>query len=348
MDTILSRTFDAPVDVVWKAWTRPEYIRRWWGPKDYTAPFAEIDLREGGKYLYDMRSPEGQDFWSTGTILEIVPREKIVITDSFSDEKGNIVPASHYGMQGGWPLETLATVTFEDHDSKTTLTLLSKGTPPGEMAEMAKAGWNESFDKLERVLMEERPHSGKNAIVAVPGTQVATLTRIIDAPPDRLFRAFTDPKLIPLWWGPSWLTTTVDTIDPKSGGSWRFVQHDAEGNEYAFHGVYHEVSPGRIAQTSEWEGMPGHVQLEIAVLEDLHGKTRLMEKSLAESVEDARGMLESGMIEGWKETVDRLADLVETKWDEVTSSMSQWKTGKKRPTGAKDMHHRNKKKRIAA
>jgi len=148
---IIERIFDAPRQQVWKAWTDPEQVKRWWGPKDFTAPFAELDLRVGGKYLFLMRSPEGKDYWSTGTYREIVPMEKIVATDSFSDEKGNVVPASNYGMTGDWPLELIVTVTFEDQDKKTKMTLNHVGFPPGEPREMAYEGWNQSFDKLAEV-----------------------------------------------------------------------------------------------------------------------------------------------------------------------------------------------------
>lgn len=103
----ITRFFDASPGLVWKAWTYPGLVKRWWGPKGFTAPFIRLDLREGGKYLFCMRSPEGQDFWSTGVYREIVPMRRIVATDSFSDEKGNIVPASHYGMSGDWPSELL-------------------------------------------------------------------------------------------------------------------------------------------------------------------------------------------------------------------------------------------------
>ena len=148
---IIERIFEAPRKQVWKAWTDPEQMKRWWGPKDFTAPFAEIDLRVGGKYLYCMRSPEGKDYWGTGIYREIVPLEKIVATDCFSDEKGNVVPASHYGMTGDWPQELIVTVTFEDQDNNTKMTLNHVGLPAGENRDMAREGWNQSFDKLAEI-----------------------------------------------------------------------------------------------------------------------------------------------------------------------------------------------------
>ncbi len=95
-----------------------------------------------------MRSPDGKDYWSTGVYREIVVPERIVCTDSFADEKGNVVPASHYGMPGDWPSELLVTVTFEEHNGKAKMTLRHVGLPAGTMSDLTNAGWNESFDKL--------------------------------------------------------------------------------------------------------------------------------------------------------------------------------------------------------
>ena len=312
-ELIISRVFDAPRELVWKAWTVPELVMRWWGPEGFTAPVARIDLRVGGKYLYDMRSPDGKDFWSTGVYREIVSPERIVATDSFADKQGNIVPASSYGMTGDWPLELLATMTFEDQKGKTKFTLRHAGFPPGEILESAKAGWNGSFDKLDKVLAEEKSRRGKIILIAEPGKQEASIIRTFNAPPDRLFKAYTDPKLMVRWWGPGRYTIIVDKFDARPGGYWRILNRDSEGNEFAFHGVYHEVSPKRIVYTFEWEGLPGHVLMGIVTFEDLNGRTKLIEKSVFESVEDRDGMLKSGMEDGAPEIMDRLAALVEKK-----------------------------------
>jgi uncharacterized protein YndB with AHSA1/START domain len=147
-ELVITRVFDAPLELVWKAWTDPEHFKRWWGPKDYTCPFCEMDFRVGGKYLNCMYSQDGQEIWSTGVYREIVPMERIVFTDCFADEQGNVVPASHYGMSPDFPLEMLITVTFEDQDGRTKMTLKHIGLPATPEGEGAQQGWNESFDKL--------------------------------------------------------------------------------------------------------------------------------------------------------------------------------------------------------
>jgi uncharacterized protein YndB with AHSA1/START domain len=152
-ELVIERIFDAPRELVWRAWTDPERMKRWWGPKDFTAPHITIDLRVGGKYVFCMRGPDGNDFWSTGVYREIVPMERIVCTDCFADEKGIAVPATHYGMSADIPLEMLVTVTFEEYEGgKTKMTLTHVGLPEGEMKDMTGAGWNESFDKLAESL----------------------------------------------------------------------------------------------------------------------------------------------------------------------------------------------------
>lgn len=151
-------------------------------------------------------------------------------------------------------------------------------------------------------------------ILAEPGKQEIVITREFDAPRELVFKACTDPQLIPQWWGPRYLSTHVDTMDVRPGGQWRFINRDAEGNEYAFHGVYHEIlTPERIIDTFEFEGLPetGHVALETLTLEELPGgRTRFIAQSVFQSVADRDGMLQGGMEEGVQDTYDRLAELL--------------------------------------
>jgi uncharacterized protein YndB with AHSA1/START domain len=144
---IITRVFDAPVRVVWQAWTNIEHFKKWWGPKGFTCPFASIDLRVGGKIHACMRSADGQEIWSLGTFQEIIVNKKIVYTDSFADADGNVVPASRYGLPDNFPQGTIS-ISFEEQNGKTTMILRHENLPLGEMTEMTQAGWNESFDKL--------------------------------------------------------------------------------------------------------------------------------------------------------------------------------------------------------
>lgn len=151
-EVFITRLFDAPCELVWQAWTDPKHFMRWWGPKDYTCPFCEMDLRVDGKYLNCMRSPEGKEYWGTGIFREIIPMERLVFTDSFADAQGNVVPGTYYGMSPDFPLEMLVTVTFEAQNGKTKMTLRHSGLPAGPDMEGTHQGWSESFDKLAESL----------------------------------------------------------------------------------------------------------------------------------------------------------------------------------------------------
>jgi uncharacterized protein YndB with AHSA1/START domain len=149
------------------------------------------------------------------------------------------------------------------------------------------------------------------ATVTTPTDREIHIERIFDAPRDKVFAAFTNPELIPEWWGPRGTTTIVDEMDVRPGGNWRFVGRSADGSETAFRGTYREITPPeRIVQTFEWEGMPGHVSVETAVFEDLGDRTRLVATSLFHTTEERDGMLHSGMEGGMNETYDRLDEVL--------------------------------------
>ena len=153
----ITRILNAPRERVWQAWTDPAELKKWWGPKDFTAPYIENDLRTGGTSLYAMRGPAGSEFdkdmYSGGEYLEVIPMEKIVTTDHFADEHGNKITPAQMGMPGEWPEEDMkVTVTFEDAgEGKTKLTITHEGHPK-DFADMAEAGWNQSLDKFEAIL----------------------------------------------------------------------------------------------------------------------------------------------------------------------------------------------------
>jgi uncharacterized protein YndB with AHSA1/START domain len=151
----------------------------------------------------------------------------------------------------------------------------------------------------------------KPRIVAEPGIPQILMTTEFDAPRELLLRAFTDPDLIVQWLGPRRLKMTIDEHDPRDGGRWRYVHHDAGGNAFGFHGVFHGTpSLDGIVRTFEFEGMPGHVSLETVTFEERSGGTLLRENSVFLSVEDRDGMIGSGMEEGANDSMERLEELV--------------------------------------
>ena len=151
----------------------------------------------------------------------------------------------------------------------------------------------------------------KTQIIAEPGVPQIVITREFDAPRELLFRAHIDPELLVQWLGPRTLSMTIDHLDARHGGTWRYIHRDADGNEYAFHGVYHGTpSPERIVQTFEFEGAPGHVSLETLTFEERGGRTLLRQNAVFQSVEDRDAQIQSGMEEGVNDSTERLDELV--------------------------------------
>jgi uncharacterized protein YndB with AHSA1/START domain len=148
-EIVIHRVFDLPVSKVWQALTEPEQFKKWWGPEGFTCPSSKIEARVGGKYLNCMRGPDGKEYWSTGVVKEFFPEKKLVVTDSFSDENGNIKSASEQGFPGDWPKELLISFELEEADGATKMRLQHEGIPE-EMHDECVKGWNESFDKLEK------------------------------------------------------------------------------------------------------------------------------------------------------------------------------------------------------
>ncbi|MFC7157374.1 SRPBCC domain-containing protein [Halomarina halobia] len=140
-DVTIHRTFDAPRERVFEAWTDPERVSQWWGPEGFTVPHCEMDARPGGGFRIDMRAPDGTVYSNAGEFNEVVEPERLVVTSrAFEDEDGN------------FGLEVRQTVTFVDRDGKTELTLRAEvvtATPDvAEALEGMETGWNQSLDKL--------------------------------------------------------------------------------------------------------------------------------------------------------------------------------------------------------
>lgn len=156
-ELVVERVFNAPREVVWKAWTDPEELKHWWGPKGFTLKVAKMDFRPGGSLLYSLGSPGGQEMWGKFVYREISAPERLVFVNSFSDADGNMLRAP---MSATWPLEILNTLTLTGQNAKTLLTI--RGGPinatPEELDTFAqaqanvRAGLGGTFDQLDEYL----------------------------------------------------------------------------------------------------------------------------------------------------------------------------------------------------
>ncbi|MEV6283028.1 SRPBCC family protein [Kribbella sp. NPDC051770] len=148
-------------------------------------------------------------------------------------------------------------------------------------------------------------------IVADPGVPLVLITRRFDAPRHLLFRAYTEPDLVARWLGPAGLTLTVNQLDPRHGGRWRWTHYDNDGRGFVFHGLYHGTpSPERIVQTYEFEQYPGVVYLNTITFDETGGVTTLRQSTVFPTVEDRDVYVEGGMETGIRASMDRLDALV--------------------------------------
>lgn len=141
---VIERLLDAPRELVFEVWTRAEHIANWWGPKDFTVPYSQMDARPGGRYRACIRSPEGVSYWMRGVFSEVVAPERLVFTWAWEDENGS---PGH---------ETLVSVRLEDHDGKTKFTFTQAVFESVEQRDSHREGWNECFNRLEAYLAQTR------------------------------------------------------------------------------------------------------------------------------------------------------------------------------------------------
>ncbi len=154
---VITRVFDAPRELVWKTWTERERLMQWFGPKGFTMRAATLNLRPGGIFHYCLRSPDGHEMWGKFVYREIAAPERIVLVNSFSDEKSNL---TRHPMSPTWPLEMLATTTFTEHEGKTTITVRwvplnateSEHETFDTSHEGMRQGWTGTFDQLAEYL----------------------------------------------------------------------------------------------------------------------------------------------------------------------------------------------------
>lgn len=151
-DIVIRRIIDAPVDLVWEAWSTPKHVAQWWGPKHYTSPSCKIDFRVGGKYVFSMQAPPDQGAaitYSAGTYEKIVPKSRLEFTQYISDSEGNPVEPTDIGMPADFPKRMHIAITFEPRHDLTKLVVTIRGWTSVQMFVYTLAGWHQQIDKLE-------------------------------------------------------------------------------------------------------------------------------------------------------------------------------------------------------
>jgi uncharacterized protein YndB with AHSA1/START domain len=302
-EVVVTRVLDAPPEIVWKAWAEPEHFMRWYGPRGFTSPAANIDFRVGGKRHVAMKSPGGAVFWTAGIHKEIVPFERIVFTEAPATPDGDT------SMRDGFYGETLVTIMLEDLGGRTRLTLRHSGLTP-EMGDGVTGGWTSAFEKMAASLP---------AITASGTRPDLVIVRIIKAPRELVWRAWTDPEHYKRWWGPRGFDCPVAKMDVRVGGTFHSAMRGPDGVMTWIAGEYLVVDPprrlvytdgfadaaGRSVPASFY-GMPYDVPItRVTVeLETVKDGTRL---TLTHSGLPGDVHAE-GTNAGWNESIDKLVE----------------------------------------
>lgn len=305
-EMVLTRTFAAPRALVFRAWTEPQHLAQWWGPRGFTNPVCEFDARPGGQILIDMAGPDGTIFPMTGTVHEVAAPERLVFTSrAMEDEAGNAL------------LEVHNTVTFIECDGQTTVTVRAvvvKVAPEmaGALAGMNE-GWAQSLDKLTESL------GGTDS-----SDREFLLSRTFDAPRTLVFKAWTEAERLAKWWGPKGFTMLACKLDLRPGGVFHYGMKAPNGGEMWGKWVFRDVTPPErlvfVASFADAQGnttrAPFSADWPLEVLSTVTfteraGKTTLTMRAMPVNVTEAERALfasmHASMTGGWTGTLDQLA-----------------------------------------
>jgi uncharacterized protein YndB with AHSA1/START domain len=270
-DLVITRVFDAPRELVFKAWTETKHVSQWWGPKGFTNPVCDLDVRVGGAIRIHMRAPDGVVYPMSGVFEEISEPERLLMVCSALDEKGNSM------------FDISTTVLFAERRGKTELTLqlrvIRTTSQAPQYLKGMEAGWTQSLDRLGDFLGSVKGRSGPVPVPAAGSTadrEIAAV-RIFDAPREIVWKMWTDPEHLVQWWGPRGFTTTVQEMHVKAGGEWRLTMRGPDGRDYHNRIIYREVKkPERLVyeHSPEKESEPVSFQTTVTFAEQ-GDKTRV-------------------------------------------------------------------------
>ncbi|HEY4112626.1 MAG TPA: SRPBCC family protein [Rhizomicrobium sp.] len=304
------RTFNAPLKLVWAAWTEPAHIAQWWGPRGFSNPVCEWEARPGGKLHVVMRANDEiakmiarAHHPMTGEFTEVVPMQRLAFVSTAVDDAGKPL------------LESLTTVRFAERDGKTEMVLHAQAKGLVAIAEQMlqgmEAGWTQSIDKLEDMLDDEQ------------GTPVFTITRMFAAPRDRVWRAYSELDALSKWWGPAGFTWLHGTLDFRPGGVFHYGMRSPNGQEMWGKFVYSEVvKPERIVFTNSFSDKDGNTVrapfaedwplevLNVVTIAEMPGRTALMLRGTPYNATEAEkkwfAAMKPSMDQGFKGTLDQL------------------------------------------
>jgi uncharacterized protein YndB with AHSA1/START domain len=284
---VVTRVFDAPRETVFKLWTDPRHVARWWGPIGFSTTISEMDVRPGGTWRFVMRGPDGTRYVNRVSFIEVAEPERLVY------------------KHGSEPVDCEVTVTFAERGGKTEITmrmLFPSAEARDHAVEKVHAieGGNQMLARLAERLAAEK--LDKEVVI----------TRIFDASREVVFKAWIDPEQLRHWWGPKGFTNPVCEVDARASGAIRIDMRAPDGVVYPMTGVFLEVvEPERLVFTSaalDKEGNPLFENLNTVIFEEYGAGTKLtLHSRVALTTAEGAPYL-AGMDEGWKMTIDRLGE----------------------------------------
>jgi len=296
-ELVITRTFEAPCELVWLAMTDPRHVVEWWGPRGFTTTIQEMNLVPGGVWDHVMHGPDGTDYPNHSIFREIAPPHRLVF-----DNAG--------GAEGGPHVDFESTWTFEPLGAGRKTKVIIRMLFPTKAKRDTVVEFYGALEGGEQTLERLSEHLPKMA----ESYREVTIVRTIDAPRALVFQAWLDPEQLARWWGPRGFTNPVCETEAREGGAWRIVMRAPDGAEYPCHGVYREiVAPELLVFTNIATDKEGNSILDgltSVTFADVDGQTRLTLETRATAIVPGAVVYLSGMDAGWGQSLDRLEQLV--------------------------------------
>lgn len=313
-EIIVSCVFDAPKDLVWKMYTDPKLIPLWWGPKRLATKVEKMDVRPGGTWRFIQFDKDGRSYAFHGTYREVVPLECMIYTFSFEG-----IPPEH---------ELFQTVKFEEYKKpfrkNDVIPLRSSETARTKVTETTVYKTIEDLEKMLNLGMKEGVIESMDRFGELLTSKELVIGRTFSAPRDLIWKMFTDPKLIPLWWGPKEFKVPYAEIDFRTGGKYLISMQSPDGKEFWSTGIYLDIiPPERLVMMDSFadehghevpstyygleRGFPMEMLIKVELREDINN-TKLTLKHSDISCISSKDL--GNMKQGWNQSFDKLEEVL--------------------------------------
>jgi len=282
------RVVDAPREAVWRAWTEGRHLARWWGPNGFTNSFDAFEPRPGGEWRFVMHGPDGKDYKNRSVFVELAAPERIV----FDHLSGHFFRV---------------TATFDPVAEGTRVTFRQTFETAAECARVKGFAGDANEQNMDRLAAELARMADEEA-----GTEphAVVLNRIIDAPRERVFEAWTTPDAVKRWFAPKPFELVVHQMDFRPGGRFRMAMRGPDGEDFPFTGRYGEIHPPKtLSWTGEFATGPAEQITTAVTFEEEGGKTRLHVRQTFHVVTPEIEHAMKGAPQGWAMTLNQLAEL---------------------------------------